>query len=295
MIYSLLFGRIGNILCEVAAASFLADRYGQDFQCIVVNDYICPKPDNCRLEEYIKPYKLSLLSKIKFVDSYPEGLRTLTDACDLATVQLQPNESVVLNGFFQDPRYVKPKVLQQWLVVPADVQDEIRNKYPQIGDGSQWCSIMSRRGDYLDQKNNFAICESGYFHRAMRHVEKQAGKVQYIISGDDMDWCRKHIKGSNVHYIDDEPPMMDLFLAAQCKHHILPNSSFACWGVWLSKHKDGVTTLPYPWFGPSQRRLEKEKQQIMPQEWVRINNLSWAFLEGCWIYFKGAVKKHLHI
>ena len=52
------------------------------------------------------------------------------------------------------------------------------------------------------------------------------------------------------------------------KNFIIPNSTFAWWGAWLSNDKDRIVLVPKKWSG-----IDHEDEIDTPlKEWIKIEN-----------------------
>ena len=59
-----------------------------------------------------------------------------------------------------------------------------------------------------------------------------------------------------------------LKLLSACHHFIIPNSSFAWWGVWLSNQQNKIVIAPRAWYG--EKKLNDETIDLIPDNWIRI-------------------------
>ena len=53
------------------------------------------------------------------------------------------------------------------------------------------------------------------------------------------------------------------------KNFIIPNSSFAWWGAWLSVHKNKIVMTPEKWSG----LVDENLIEIVPHNWERVKFL----------------------
>ena len=56
-----------------------------------------------------------------------------------------------------------------------------------------------------------------------------------------------------------------LQLMINCKHFIIPNSSFAWWSAWLNNNTDKVVIAPKNWFN-----MDIDTSDLIPDNWIRI-------------------------
>lgn len=293
MIYVMLYGRLGNNLFQIATAASMAKRSGQDFSAFLQKSYYCTEPDNCYLPEYIEPFRSTILRKVKFVEETPQGLRIIYIDPNMELLTIPPEESVVVvvvDNF--NTKWLDSDVVKELFEIDDKSLIHIKTHYAfLLDDDKNFCSVVVRRGDYMSLLNDYAICSVNYYKKAMKTINKRCGIQKFLIISDDIDWCKRNLAGNNVYFIDDEPPLIDLYLSALCKNHIISNSTFAFWGCLLTK-QEGITCCPSPWFGISQRKLESGQQKFLPIEWVRIDNYSIYYLVGILIYLKKVVQKY---
>ena len=103
-----------------------------------------------------------------------------------------------------------------------------------------------------------------YYKKAMATFD--SGSVFLIIS-DDITWCKKHFRGENFFFVDDEPPIVDLYLQSLCTHNIISNSSFGWWGAWLNPNPEKKIVCPTPWFAPS--GMKRDTRDLCPAIWKK--------------------------
>jgi glycosyltransferase involved in cell wall biosynthesis len=157
-----------------------------------------------------------------------------------------------IKGYFQSPKYFD--------AVKQEVVSLFRNKVVHEPAGTALktrileCNSVGvhvRRGDYLKAAayEFHGVCEVEYFRRAIEILrEKQANSTFFVFS-DDPEWCRKQFQEPDVVVASGTgTPNADLDLLANCKHHILSNSSFSWWGAYLASHPEQAVIAPAPWY-----------------------------------------------
>ena len=55
-----------------------------------------------------------------------------------------------------------------------------------------------------------------------------------------------------------------------CHHHVIANSSFSWWGVWLAEREGQVVVAPKRWFGEPGHAGAQDTGDLVPERWVRV-------------------------
>lgn len=289
MIYVILQGRLGNNLWQIAAAATLAKKIKTDFFAYADPTYYCAEPDSCNLPEYIEQFKTTIFRKVKFVEDLPsDGI--LIEECILCNKHFEKDANYILKGFFA--MQYDNQVVQELFEIDVQTRKYILDKYP-VGD-SETCAIVVRRGDYLRHIEEYAICTS-FYKKAISLMTKSYKVNKFVCISDDINWCRQHLSCyNNITFVMDEPPLIDLYIISLCKHHIISNSSFAIWGVELSKNTDKIVIIPKPWFGYSRRgEAEKSMQMGLPSSWIRVRNISHYYVMGMIKFYKKKLVRYI--
>lgn len=117
-------------------------------------------------------------------------------------------------------------------------------------------SVHVRRGDLIQENNDVPnvhlyhpLRPLSYFEKAIEAMKGQYGSI--AVFGEDPEWNRANIPAN--WYSDHEPDnpdvdWIDLFLMAKCERHVLSNSTYSVWGVYLSD--DAEPIYPENWYGP---------------------------------------------
>ena len=93
----------------------------------------------------------------------------------------------------------------------------------------------------------------------------------YFIFSDDIEWCENNFSFlNNVVFVTHEYAGKKfssyLQLMINCKHYIIPNSTFAWWAVWLNKGKDKIVIAPNKWYTYYQFNLN----DLIPSTWITL-------------------------
>lgn len=199
------------------------------------------------------------------------------------------------NGYFQTEKYFKNirEILLEEFTLKEEYQSEkYKKKIKELenlkNEGIKIIVINARRGDYVNtsrQTNRgIYLLDSDYynlaFNRLLSDLDIQK-KYKILLFSDDESWIisfaneqLKKIKLENVYkdfeflglgaFTDYEQISLmmlgDIFL--------IPNSTFAWWGAWLSQSENKKVYAPKNWFiGKEWRRANRD---IVSNEWIRI-------------------------
>jgi len=103
--------------------------------------------------------------------------------------------------------------------------------------------VHVRRSDVL-QVDYLQAASVEYLQRATQHFLSEFGhNVRFLITSDDIEWCRTQEIFSNSVLVDSSNPILDLAILSHCDHMILTVGSFGWWGAWLGMAED-VTYNP---------------------------------------------------
>ena len=109
------------------------------------------------------------------------------------------------------------------------------------------CSIHVRRGNYLEpeQLTNQGLMGMDYYNKA---GEIMGSSKTYLVFSDDIAWCKENFVGGNLHFIEGEADIIDLFLMSKCKNNIIGNSTFSYWAATLNQNPGHKVVAPRQWF-----------------------------------------------
>lgn len=262
MVYITLTDRIGNLLFQIGAGASLAKSNEVDFQGCIIDKFV---PEGITLIEYIEQYRDNILRKVKMTPGIPEN-----------TIEyIQPGfnytpilyfENIRLSGYFQSEKYFDKELVAELFSIDDKSKKYIEENYGEIFK-NEIISINVRRGDYLKRPLRQPICEMPYFKKAINYFGRDK---RYLIISDDIEWCKKKFIGDNYLFIDDEPPVIDLYLQTYCTHNIISNSTFSWWGAWLNPNVNKIVVAPKNWFGVQMKKLDTK--DLIPDNWVRVAN-----------------------
>ncbi|PKO99479.1 MAG: alpha-1,2-fucosyltransferase [Bacteroidetes bacterium HGW-Bacteroidetes-8] len=262
MVYTTLTDRIGNNLFQIATGASLAHRNNCEYiVCISEIDV----PDGISLKEYVNQFRSNILRNVKFMDGIPEESTEYIQPC-FEYREIEYFDKIRLSGYFQSEKFFDKDFVRELFSPDKETLSHINSTYGHLFK-EEIISINVRRGDYLTRPLRQPICEMPYFKRAINYFGKDK---RYLLISDDIEWCKRKFKGENFYFIDDEPPIIDLYLQAMCTHNIISNSTFSWWGAWLNPNPSKIVIAPIKWFGVQMNNFNT--RDLIPEEWVRVAN-----------------------
>ena len=181
---------------------------------------------------------------------------------------------VHLMGYWQSPRYFGEiaDVLRRDFT-PRSPLDPINAAVAARIDNCDAVSLHVRRGDYVADPTTakyHGICSIDYYERAIACVRDRIAGLQLFIFSDDPVWVRDNlmfdVPATFVAANSADHGYRDMQLMAQCKHHIVANSSFSWWGAWLNPSPEKIVIAPKDWFAAP----GIDTRDLVPEAWIRL-------------------------
>ena len=158
-----------------------------------------------------------------------------------------PNKTVILSGYYQSYKYFEKFTKETRNIFAfsndmiSDVQLELqkihREYFARLTEkfdnkvNLTYIGIHVRRGDMVRKKKSpYKTADVYYIRRAMAYFRCRYDHVVFVIRSDSPEWCRAHIRGSNV-WVPDQPKRseVDLCMLSQCNHTIITVGTFGWW------------------------------------------------------------------
>ncbi len=186
---------------------------------------------------------------------------------------LMTGNNVLLDGYWQTSLFFSDFEIQ----IRKDFQfkDKIEN---QTGDVKEMLDLINstnsvmlnvRRTDYLNTSFH-GVMGLDYLDHAKELIETKVENPHYFIFSDDVEWCKENINYENMTIVDHsykgDKFGYYLQLMMNCKHFIIPNSTFAWWAAWLNNDSSKIVIAPKQWFTDSNINTT----DLIPSNWIRI-------------------------
>jgi len=147
---------------------------------------------------------------------------------------------VFLQGYFQNPVYfenIKRELLKELIL--AKSLSEIASKYlEEINDNNSVGVHIRRRGI-----NN--IAPLSFYINNIRKLKNELKFSKFFIFSDDIKWCMENIGiDESIVFIENTKTLIeDFWLMKNCKHFIIPNSTFSWWASYLSNYLNKILII----------------------------------------------------
>lgn len=222
-------GRLGNQMFEIAHAYAKGIKYNK--QVVVEKRHLIYEGND---------YSQNIFRKLDLIDFYDNNQN------------YNPNipsddKHSIYGGYFQNEKYFDKysENIKTLFGPPLEFINKIRIEIPFIFE-KEVTGISVRRGDYLLLPDYHPTVSKEYLQEAIKHVPNNF----YIVSSDDISWCKDNLDLSNVLYLENYKTYEKLWILSMCHNFIISNSSFSWWAAYLSRAKNKKVIAPQTWFGP---------------------------------------------
>lgn len=185
-----------------------------------------------------------------------------------------PDQSYLI-GFWQTPKYFEESEaeIRREFSFKRDLSGPAKEVSRKIRAVNSVC-VNVRRADYVTnpEANKFhGVCGVDYYHRAEQMMAVKTEEPHFFIFSDDIAWCEKNLAFDGPMTFVSHDCAGDKFgfylqLMRQCRHFIIPNSSFAWWAAWMNNDTNKIVIAPRNWF--VDRSINTS--DLTPTNWIRI-------------------------
>ncbi|XP_037068895.1 galactoside alpha-(1,2)-fucosyltransferase 2-like [Pollicipes pollicipes] len=125
------------------------------------------------------------------------------------------------------------------LVWRANVSREAERRLARAPNGTRtYIGVHVRRTDYaewLRDKIHGHLVSPAYLRCALRHARRTYPRPAFLVSSDDMAWCRTHIVGDDVMFVgSDASEAFDMATLGMCNHTIVTYGTFGYMSAFLA-------------------------------------------------------------
>ncbi len=254
--------------------SFLIDRsYGDKF---VYRDYYLDMFD-ISFDEVIEKWPLNKLLINKIAQRYRINLPgvSVESQFHFDASKMKCGDDCYLVGYWQSPKYFCDisETLRKDFTFKKTIKPSSEVLMDRIRNTNAVC-LNVRRTDYVGNKLH-EVCDVKYYHDALDLITRKIGERTVYVFSDDVEWCADNLKiyGDHVFVGHEHAHTTDfknfdayLYMMSNCKHFIIPNSTFAWWAVWLNRGGGGIVIAPKRWFNDAKIITE----ELYDSNWIRL-------------------------
>lgn len=235
------------------------------------------KPSNIDLiktlqfnKRYVVRFNINkFLDKLNFINILERGRKFEN------RVLKNKNKTLYIDGYWQCEKYFLKfrndilKIFNFDVLKKKQKNIKFINK---INSENSVCLNVRRTDHLIIDKEEFDTVNYKYYIKAINYFKSRlSSRVKFYIFSDDLKWCDRVFKNlKNVTLVDHsysgEKFYNYLYLITNFKNFIIPNSTFAWWGAWLSQKRDKIVIAPKKWSG----KLSLNRIDIIPDNWVKL-------------------------
>jgi hypothetical protein len=203
----------------------------------------------------------------------PKVVRETSPSYDPNILETEDNSYLV--GYWQSEKYFKAieDTIRADFTFKQPVLRESEPLAQAIRQSNSVC-LNVRRTDFVtvpSSSETLGFVGSDYYKRAMANMEENMTDLHYFVFSDDLEWCKNNLKTRRPLTFVEHDHAGNKFcnylqLMTFCKHFIIPNSTFAWWGAWLSKGEGKTVILPVKWFAS----ISVQHSSIHIDNWITV-------------------------
>ena len=192
------------------------------------------------------------LSEHKIVNNFEETYDLIVDNFDFKSKDLTPidniiekclnnkSENIYLDGYWSSPKYFLNSINTEFLFQDPIINESTLLLQDILSSNSVLLNI--RRTDFLNG-NFHGVFEKDYILNSINKLNNTEDNLKFFIFSDDIQWCQDNLFDIPNSVIVDHTHKGNKFsnylqLMTNCKHFIIPNSTFACWAAYLSQNQN---------------------------------------------------------
>ena len=261
-----LMGGLGNQLFEAAHA--LAQGWKHNRETVFLPHSWTPGQGR-GAENYIN----NVFRNLKFVERVEDT--TTVNEGPFEYSEVNPAEGdTAFHGYFQSTKnwFGYDDKIREMFQPPAELVQEFMQKYPQLYQPNT-LSLHVRRSEYLQFPEIHPTISIEYIQEAIKVIGEHS---TVFVFSDDHDFVKENLHFPSVVFINEPEDYRELWLMGLCQNHIISNSTFSWWGVFLNKKLNKKIVAPSRWFGPrgpEAKDIYESYWNIIPCDWIEGGKL----------------------
>ncbi|MES2224751.1 MAG: alpha-1,2-fucosyltransferase [Patescibacteria group bacterium] len=206
----------------------------------------------------------AVLRKIPFLKGWETSYQFESHILDIGP-------DAYLAGFWQSYKYfddIKDTLKEDFAIIaplPADT-----NELMEEINAIKSVALHVRRLDMAEKSMHGAV-DVAYYEKAVRYISEHDSIDRLYVFSDDIEWCKKNLVFSQpITYVEHmhsgKKGEGHIALMSNCRHIVIPNSTFSWWAAWLGNKEGRMVIAPSQWFqGTSLNTID-----LIPSTWIRL-------------------------
>ncbi len=188
---------------------------------------------------------------------------------------LSLRDGAYLEGYWQSERYFD--VVADRIRMEFVPKAPLRGRAAEIAEQMQQGDSVSwhvRRGEDVSEPSTSMIhlvCDEAYYASCLEYLAPHLRDPHFYVFSDEPAWLRDNLRipfpTTIVADCCHTTAIEDMWLMAQCRHHVIANSSFSWWGAWLDPRPSKIVLMPRRWF---RDQAPESTADIRPSGWVAL-------------------------
>lgn len=186
-------------------------------------------------------------------------------------IELLNSNNLYFDGYWQSSKYFYEfeSDIRSSFVYNVNFDDKVESLRSRILSSESVC-LNVRRGDFVNNDFHGTIGIDYYIKSLDILYNKLNKKFKIFVFSDDIEWCKDNLQFDfETEFIDHSYKGFKfssyLYLMQSCKYFVIPNSSFAWWGAFLSDYDNKIVIAPLKWFNN-----DFNTSDLIPDTWIRI-------------------------
>lgn len=220
------------------------------------------KPKSLR-RRFALRFRKELLRKNAFKEHEQQFMPELVDA---------KKWHAYLVGYWHDERYFRDaeEVIRQDFSMRGDYESDLSQP---ITECESVC-LNVRRTDFVElsaERDFRTECGEDFYREAIDRIAEQHHDIRIFGFSDDVEWCEASLKMQKpITWVPHSEAGVKFgryfWLMRQCKHFIIPNSTFAWWAAWLAENQNKTVICPKHWYSDPSHQSEG----LIPESWIAV-------------------------
>lgn len=184
---------------------------------------------------------------------------------------LEFGNNTYLDGFFQSYKYFLgyENIIKKDFTLKNELPENIRNLKAEILNINSLC-VFVRRQDFVGHAYH-EVVDREYYDKSVEYLSSKLKIDKIYVFSDDIEWCKNNLKfDTDTMFVSDEYAGTGwsghMMLMSCCKYFIIPNSTFAWWGAWLSEREGKLVLFPHKWARDNSVVMD----DVVPNEWIKM-------------------------